>query len=370
MAYNLGAVGFGHWFERLYAGMARTDRIRLAKVIGVNGIEGKADRLRLVGITRDSYYRMQPDAPLPKEFLDGLDIVHISNPNKYHASHTLQSLESGKVTITEKTWGINREEFDSVVKYIRQNNLEDKTYLHLHYLHKLLTINLWNTLKRFEEEHGRIIGVSATFFEAARQEDARRSKWLFSMESGGLFMDWIHPFEVFYRGAKAGSARLKDLSLYTTNSDYDESNPTGIEAQVELQGEQFNGKVSGTVRVAKGVKSDTKAVRFYLESGAYLELDYLNNDVEATTGMRGCWTLAKDGEELVTECPRGPDTSEFLVNDILRIVEGERAGFGADYMARIFETQWQYQDMYKGRELVSESEKVNEFIGRGSELQQ
>ena len=102
MAYNLGAVGFGHWFERLYAGMARTDRIRLAKVTGVSDIGGKASRLKLVGIGKDNYYRMQPDAPIPKEFfsvivvfpspsdcmvcaawyLFGLDMCTMSRPEK------------------------------------------------------------------------------------------------------------------------------------------------------------------------------------------------------------------------------------------------------------------------------------------------
>ncbi|MCL5427995.1 MAG: hypothetical protein M1321_02325 [Candidatus Marsarchaeota archaeon] len=368
MAYNLGAVGFGHWFERLYAGMARTDKIHLAKVIGVSPMESKAGRLKLVGINKDTYYRMEPDAKIPKEFFDGLDIVHISNPNKYHASHTLQALGEGKITITEKTWGVDKEEFDSVIRHIRDNGLEGRAYLHLHYLHKLLTIQLSNTLKRFEPEHGRIVGVSATFFEALREDDKRRGKWLFSMENGGLFMDWVHPFEIFYRGAGADAADLKDVELYAINADYGTSDPTGIEANVELGGEHFKGDVPGTVRIAKGAPSDKKSVRFYLESGAYLDLDYVNNDVEASTGMRGCWTLVKDGRELATECPKGPDTSDFLVGDILRLAEGERAGFGTEYMERIFGAQWQYRKIQEGKGLISSKEKVAGFIGRGAGL--
>ncbi len=368
MAYELGAVGFGHWFERLYSGMARTERIHLAKVIGVSPIDGKANRLKLVGITGDNYYRMEPDADIPKEFLNGLDIVHISNPNKYHAAHTIQSLAAGKITITEKTWGINKQEFGSVVKYIRDNDLEDKAYLHLHYLHKILTIRLWDTLKRFEGEYGKIVGVSATFFEGIREDDKRRSAWLFSMDSGGLFMDWIHPFEILYRGARAADIDLKDVKLYRTNTEYDQKNPTGIEASVEISGGQFIGKVQGVIRIAKGVGADKKAVRFYLESGAYLELDYLNNDMEATTGMRGCWTLAKDGVDIVTDCPHGSDTSEFLVNDILRLADGERAGFNTEFMEKIFSTQWQYQDIYKSKELLHSKADVDSFVNKGNGL--
>ena len=191
MSYKLGAVGFGHWFERLYAGMVKTEQIKLAKVVGVSDLSTKSERLRLVGINKDNYYKMDPNGPLPKEFFDDLDIVHISDPNKYHATQTIQSLKEGKLTITEKTWGVNKEEFYSVVDYIKQNNLEKNSYLHLHYLHKLLTIELDRVLEEIIKEHGKITGVSTTFFEPFREEDVRRSSWLFSMESGGLFMDWI-----------------------------------------------------------------------------------------------------------------------------------------------------------------------------------
>ncbi|MEM0201489.1 MAG: hypothetical protein QXD23_03735, partial [Candidatus Micrarchaeaceae archaeon] len=111
MSYNLGAVGFGHWFERLYAGMVKTDQIKLAKVVGVSDIGKKAERLKMVGITQEKYYKMDPNGPLPNEFFKDLDIVHISDPNKYHAQQTIQSLKEGKLTITEKTWGRNKEEF-------------------------------------------------------------------------------------------------------------------------------------------------------------------------------------------------------------------------------------------------------------------
>ncbi len=368
MAYKLGAVGFGHWFERLYAGMTKTEQIRLVKVAGVSKLERKADRLKLVGISKDNYYKMDPDAPLPKEFLDGLDIVHISDPNKYHARQTIQSLEEGKITITEKTLGVNKEEFYSVVRYIKENKLENKVYLHLHYLHKLLTVELENIIKRFEEEHGKIVGVSATFFESVREEDKRRSTWLFSMESGGLFMDWIHPFEILYRGAGASSVKLEGIDLYAINGDYDIENPTGIEARVAIEGRHFAEGAVGSIRIAKGALIDKKAVRFYLESGAHIELDYIDSDREATTGMRGCWTLAKDGVDIITECPRGPDTSEFLIEDILKLSRGEPAGFGIDYMEKIFETQWQYQDIYKEKEFISSKEGVAGFIESGTRL--
>ncbi len=368
MSYNLGAVGFGHWFERLYAGMVKTDQIKLAKVVGVSELSTKSERLRLVGINKDNYYKMDPDGPLPKEFFSDLDIVHISDPNKYHAAQTIQSLKEGKLTITEKTWGINKDEFYSVINYIKENNLEKRAYLHLHYLHKLLTIELDRVLEEFIKEHGKITGISATFFEPFREEDVRRSTWLFSMESGGLFMDWIHPFEIIYRGMQADSVNITKLNLFVMNDLYDKENPTGIEAVINVKGKRFSDNAKGTVRVAKGAAVDKKAVRVYLESGAYLELVYLDSDREASTGMRGCWTLMKNGIELNTQCPRGMNTSEFFVEDIIKKAKGEESGFGLSFIEKLFETQWQYQDLYKSIELNKDKKAVSEFIARGTSL--
>ncbi len=368
MTYTLGAVGFGHWFERLYSGMVRTNQISLTKIAGVSSIESKIERLKSVGLGVDKYYRLDKNGPIPDAFFNGLDIVHISDPNEYHAEQTIQSLEKGKITITEKTFGVNKEEFYSVVNYIKKNKLENMAYLHLHYLHKLLTVELFGLIKNFEKEHGKITKVAATFFEATRDEDLRRSKWLFSMESGGLFMDWIHPFEILYRGTKASSIDLNDVNIYLMKKEYDNKNPSGINAKIKLKGDYFKGIVDGTVNIAKGAPFDKKAIRFYLEDDSFLELDYMDSDREAATGMRGCWTLSRKGSDIESNCPRGPDTSEFFVNDILKLVTGEPAGFGLEYMEKIFETQWQYQEQVNNKELISDQKKIDEFSNEAKEL--
>jgi predicted dehydrogenase len=240
LAYKLGAIGFGHWFERLYAGMINSNQITLAKVIGVSPIEGKIDRLKKAGLDPDNYYIMEPDGPIPEEFFDDLDIVHVSNPNKFHAQQTLESFQHNKITITEKTWGSTKEEFYTVVDYVKKNGLENKSYLHLHYIHKLLTLELPSLLKRFTAEHGKISAIALTFFEEARDEDERRARWLFSMENGGLFMDWIHPFEIIYTGCLANSAKLRYVDLYTTKKEYGEDFPTGIRAKLSMEGGYFS----------------------------------------------------------------------------------------------------------------------------------
>ncbi len=367
MAYNLGAVGFGHWFERLYAGMVKTNQITLAKVIGVSGIEGKAERLRAAGLKPENYYKMDPEAPLPEAFFEGLDIVHISDPNKYHAQQTMQSLGKGKITITEKTWGINKAEFYKVLDYAKKNNQEAMLYLHLHYLHKLLTMELPGLLRNFTQEHGKVSKIAMTFFEQSREEDLRRSGWLFAMENGGLFMDWIHPFEILYAGAKASKAELTDVMLYATKPEYDLKNPTGIHATVSLSGEFFEDGAIGDIRVAKGMELNKKAVRITFEDAAHLELAYMDSDKEASTGMRGSWVLNDHGST-IESCARGPETSEFFVSDILRICTGEQAGPKIELLEKIFSAQWAYQEMQKGKPLHSSKDEVALFQEEGVTL--
>ena len=140
--YNLGAVGFGHWFNRLYAGLRDSGEVKVAKIAGVSSIDGKLKKMREMGIGEDAYYQIGMDGPIPDRFYDGLDIVHISDPNEYHAEQTMDSLRHGKITITEKTWGINKKEFDDVARFVEDNDLGNKAYLHLHYLQKQLTKGL------------------------------------------------------------------------------------------------------------------------------------------------------------------------------------------------------------------------------------
>ena len=55
MAYNLGVVGIGHWFERLHAGMVKTNEIRLLKIAGASPVESKLARLKGLGVEKENY---------------------------------------------------------------------------------------------------------------------------------------------------------------------------------------------------------------------------------------------------------------------------------------------------------------------------
>ncbi len=350
--------------------MKDSKEIRLAKVAGVSGIEGKIERLKKVGLGEHDYYQMEKDEPIPEGFYDGLDIVHISNPNEYHAEQTIDSLKHGKLTITEKTWATNQEEFERVAAFIGQNMLERKAYLHLHYLQKQLTMRLETLLEKHTKEQGKVTGVAETFFEVESEEDARRSGWLFSNQSGGLFMDWIHTFEIVVNGAKATRADLSDVARFAVNPSYHQEFPTGIEATVDLEGKFFANGAKSVMRMAKGTKEGMEAARFYFYSGAYLDLGYIHSETEFGSEKRGTWTLYRNGKAVESGCPKGLNTSEIFVNEILTLCKGGRAGLTLSEARLLFEPQWRYQELAKVRELHRSKEVIDKFVSEGLKLKQ
>ena len=60
MSYKLGAVGFGHWFERLYAGMVKTEQIKLFKIFDESTSK----------IKHKIYYYLITDLKLKKQKLE------------------------------------------------------------------------------------------------------------------------------------------------------------------------------------------------------------------------------------------------------------------------------------------------------------
>ncbi|MDE1860724.1 MAG: hypothetical protein KGH72_03315 [Candidatus Micrarchaeota archaeon] len=368
MTYNLGVVGVGHWFERLYAGMVKTNDIRLLKVASASGIEKKRDQISRLGVPEENYYKID-GFDINDGFFDGIDAVQISDPVEFHASQTLQALSRGVATITEKSWAANRADFDKVVKYITANGLEEKSYLHLHYLHKLLTIELPELLTKFTGEHGRIVGTSATFFEVENLGEQTKRKWLFSMNNGGLFMDWIHPFEVYFRGAGAARMDLSDITNYMVNDKYSTVNPTGVYAHSGLEGEFFKKRVHAKIRIAKGVGvgQQKEAMAFVFESGHRLGLNFIHSEIEFTSDIRGTWELYDaDGLLVDSGAPKGPTSSDILVNDIVCLCKGKNLGLTVQDVAFLFKPQWQYQDsVSKSGELVKDRNEVEGFISDG-----
>ncbi len=371
MAYNLGVIGMGHWFERLYAGMVKTNEIKLLKVAGASAVESKKDRLANLNVPESNYYQINGNTTIPEGFFEGLDIVHVSDPNEFHAQQTMQSLSKGKIVLTEKTFGGNKQEFEGVLDYIEKNGLQNKSYLHLHYAHKLLTIGLVEMLKRMTKEYGKIVATSFTFFEPEHPNVDRRRLWLFQMKNGGVFMDLIHPFETYYKGAIAERFELKEMHPYVANPAYVVGDPTGVHARVKISGAFFKEGAMADIRVGLGLKiqHERKRMRLIFEGGQCLDLEFIDSESEYSTDNRGIWVLrtALNGDMIESGAPKGPTPPDILVNDILELCRERNPGFTINDLRVIFGPQWTYQEMLKSTPLITDSAKISQFVNEGLE---
>jgi predicted dehydrogenase len=369
MEYTMGVVGIGHWFRRLQTGLESVGGIKVVKALGTGPYESKASMLAELGITNDNYYTIGADGTIPAAFFDGVDIVHISNPNEFHASQMKQSLSKGKKAIVEKTYAINKKEFDEMKKYLKEGGFDKSTYLHLHYLHKLPAIHMKKSVKELVAKHGKITGITATFFEPADEEDARRT-WLFDMKNGGVFMDWVHPFEVAFYSTAASFGKIQALKLYTTNATYDTTNPTGIMAEVLLKGKNYAENSKMVVNVAKGVdqKYSKKSMVFTFADGNYAKLGFIGSEKE-TKENRGEFETGEisNGTRSPVTVLRlpGKSSSEMFVKEILKLCKGKRAGLKIGQVAKVFRPQWEYQKMAPRQQLIKDPREVEAFLENG-----
>lgn len=372
MAYKLGVVGLGHWFEMIHHGLSKNNAIALKKVVGVRSFEQKERELSNLGITKNNYFAMGKDPfHIPDKFFSGLDVIQISNPNKYHSEQTKQALQKGKYVVTEKTFATNKKDFDKFIKFIKENNYENNVYLHLHYVHKLLTLNLSDILAKITPEHGKVKRFSGTFFEEANESDRKRSAWIFSLDSGGIFMDWVHPYEILFFGAKAQAVKLIDVNNFIVNKEYDSKNPTGVETFLTANGKNFCEDAKGAIRISKGLPHETtlKQFIFTMESGAKLHLNFVGSQLEFNSENRGNWQLSIDNKDSCKVVdygvPKGPVTSELLVGDIIKLCQGKGPYIKLDDVTRIFEPQWQYQEMMKTKKNITSQKAIDNFMYDG-----
>ena len=372
MVYKLGVVGLGHWFEMIHRGMSKNGELTLSKVVGTRKFQEKADELLKLNISQENYFTVGEDPfVIPTGFFKDLDVIQISNPNEFHSYQTRQGLENGKYVITEKTLATNKKDFDELIRFVKENGYQDKIYLHLHYLHKLLTLNLPSMLSKIVPEHGKINRFSATFFEESNEADRMRSSWIFSLDNGGIFMDWIHPYEILFFGAKAEKVSLSKVNNFIVNPEYDNQNPTGVEAFVTAQGENFTDAANGVIRISKGLPHEAGLKRFIFsfESGAKLYLNFVGSQIEFNSDSRGSWQLVNEDPNqckiLDSGIPKGPATSELLVEDIIRLCKGAGPSIKVDDIVKIFGLQWEYQEMAKMQDKISDPTKIGQFMHDG-----
>jgi predicted dehydrogenase len=365
MTERIGIVGAGHWSRRLNMGIQRGSPFEIHKTLDVLTYDQKADLLRDLDIPRDRHYAIDAGDAIPDEFFEGLDVVQIASPIEYHARQTLRSLEEDVLTITEKSFGASREEFDGVVDRLREDGTRHRCYLHLHYLKKLLTKRMPDVLDRVVAEHGPVRRVEATFVEERSEEDRRRS-WLFEPGNGGVLLDWIHPIEVLATAAGARFDGLRSGEGYLVNSDYTERYPTAARAEYDVSGDVFGEDATATVRVGKGFRTGTthKVMRFVFED-ARLDFKYVSSEVEFETDHRGEWVwTATDGEERVVDsgAPEGPIPYMLLIDDIEAALDRGDTGLELDAVDRMFEPVWMFNDAVGFDDPVTDREAIDSFV--------
>lgn len=365
MVYRIGIVGAGHWSRRLYKGLDGGGSFEIHKTVDVLNYDEKKDLLESLNVSRDRHYAINPSESLPDEFFDDLDVVQIASPIKYHHNQTLESLERGKLTITEKSYGASRQEFEEVIDYLEEEGLWNLSYLHLHYLKKLLTIQMPEIISDVVESAGKVKRVEATFIEEESEEDRRRN-WLFSPENGGVFLDWIHPIEVLVKGCGASFTELLESDGYLVNEEYTNENPTAAHAMFGVEGEVFEEEAVANIRVGKGFREvgTHKVLRFVFED-SYLDFEYASSEEEFETSYRGEWAWKQQTngslEVLDSGKPVGPIPYELLIQDIEDALEGKGTPLGRMDVMRMYEPVWGYNEKVDLRDPIRDKEKVHEF---------
>ena len=359
--YNLGTVGLGHWVKRLHEVLKQHQEISLVKTVGTRAFDDKREELERYGISEDRYYRVNAGEPLPDSFFDNLDIVQIASPNQFHKSQTMQALDKGKVTVVEKTFAANKQDFDEVVRFIRDNKFENKVTIHLHYLSKALTTELRRRLPEFVGKYGRITGISATFFERTNEEDARRS-WLFRPGNGGIFLDWIHPVEIASNVLGADSWKLAGARTFIVQPLYDVVNPTAVEARFEVKGEIFQPGSQAVIRVGKGLDVEHKRFRIKFENGA-VDLNYLSSEEEIVTGKRGYMEIFDGGHQSIT--PTGPLSYEIMVQEMLNMLKGRSPSLTLEETEKFYEPVWDFLELSKGLQPMADTNEIGKFVKDG-----
>lgn len=369
MQYNLGVVGLGHWFGWLEKGVSEKGSLRLIKAVGTRQFEEKAVLLSGFGITKEKYYISGPDGRIPEGFFEGLDLVQISDPNRFHKEQATESLKKGKLVVVEKTLAINEREFEEIKSFIKRNRMEGMVYLHLHYLHKQPTLALAKAMPELVAKYGRIKSIEATFFEPVNDEDPRRT-WLLAPENGGIFMDWVHTSEIIFRTTACSFGSIKNVSDFAVNSGYDSVNPTGVECIICVSGSNYEDGAVATMRMAKGVEKiyGNKTLRAVFGSGFSVLLHFPGHEAEFNNlGERGMLKiLDAEGNEVSSERLSGPNSSEIFISEVLDLCKGKRVGLNLDEISEIFKSQWEYQRIAGARRLITDRKRIDAFLEEGA----
>ncbi|MFB6283814.1 MAG: hypothetical protein ABEK59_07770 [Halobacteria archaeon] len=365
MVYRIGIVGAGHWSKRLNKGIKKGTPFSIDKTVDVQTYEEKKELLTALDISRDNHYTIEEAESISDEFYEDLDIVQIASPVEYHRNQTVEALEHDVFTITEKSYAANRDKFEEVLDYLSDRGKWGSSYLHLHYLKKLLTIQMPDVLSRMRERYGGIERAEATFIEQYSEEDRRRS-WLFSPSNGGVFLDWIHPIEVLASSCGAMFVDLVEGKPYLVSDRYTDEYMTAAYGDFKVEGEYFEDDARARIRVGKGFEqSNRKVLRLvFSESDPHAHVDFLYADSEREfrSDYRGEWRWIEDGEVVDQKYPEGPIPYKLLIQDLELAAEGEYDTKPEELVRRMYEPVWMFNDQVDISEPVRDEEEIQEFV--------
>jgi hypothetical protein len=351
---KIGVIGLGHWFQRLVVGLSGSG-ITITKAAGRKSYNERKGQLGALGIEKPNYFVRLPDGTIPEPFFEDIAAVYISSPNRYHYLQLMQAIKHEKFTIVEKTLATNEDMFNRITDFIVRNGHQRRIYLHLHYMHKQLTLQMDAILSNLVNRYGKIQKVSATFLESHNEEDMHRL-WVLSMDEGGIFMDWIHPFEILFYGAMADSVKLYDANTLIIDRGYSDVDPSVVDALAKVNGKYFEQDTDAAIRVGKGAKEDMKCIKFYFRGGLYAEFDYIHSFQEFSSQNRGTWRLVRMRDNIVelleSGAPTGPNTSEIFAKEIVAFCHGEEVGLSIDEIKQLFQPQWDFQRLIKGKQPI------------------
>ncbi len=355
--HRIGIVGAGHWSRRLQTGL-NPDVFEVHKTLDVVSFEEKRDLLFDLGVSRDRHYQIDRGDPLPDDFFEGVDVVQVASPVEYHLSQTKQCLEQGKFTVTEKSYGSSRSEFEEALDYLEREGCWNSSYLHLHYLKKLLTIKMPEVLEQAVEREGKVRRVEATFVEEYSREDAERG-WLFEPSNGGVFLDWIHPIEVLVDATDA-EFNLVDGKSYRVEPEYSE-HATAAHAELEVDGGVYADDAEAYVRVGKGFPETEKLLRFVFDEGS-VEFRFADSETEFETDYRGSWTWRSRGEVVDSGEPRGDVPYELMAEELRHAVELGSTPMDEEYLRKVYEPVWSFNEEVGVESPVEDRKHVDDWV--------
>ena len=186
------------------------------------------------------------------------------------------------------------------------------------------------------------------------------------MDNGGIFMDWIHPFEVAFYSTGCRFGKILSARDFIVNESYSGTSPTGVESVIGIGGDNYIKDAIMTTRVAKGTAKNfaKKAISLEFESGAVSVLAFPGHESEFNDSTkRGGLSIFENGKLVSTKEFSGPNSSEIFIKEIFEFCNGRNPGLKLQDIDEIFKPQWEYQSMK--RPFLTDRMSVYEFLNDG-----